>query len=509
MRRGRDPSLRRTRGKARWSTSAASYSRRAAVPWRSRGARARGRAHARRSWTTAGKRRWSSRSPPPPLLLEPPPPPPPPQAASAPMSGSSQNSEYRSRLFTGLSLVRTRSSCRVIRNMPDFEQTTKSSPHKLRSRSRSMMARAMNRHASTVRIEVRSPPGGGDLFSAAFLAVGIGANLLIAPQGVGVFWPATGALFAFLLLYPVRYWTALFLCVLRRRAVRLSGCSRRRSSWDRRRTACSRSSSRPAVLGVGFMHWTVRGPISFARLRHVLAFAVGGAAVHAGLRFGRHVHPRRPAVRDGHAFWLRVQSWWIGDFLGALVITPILLTIGFHGFAHSRGRARRAYRDLRGFRRAGAAAGRGLPAQQRRADFAARRSVHRLSRCSCGSPCSAVRDAPRWRPRSPWPSPRSRPRAATVPSTGAYQLQTFLALCVLPVLLLQAVMAERDFGDRRRTPQRRALPRLHRQQLRGDLPHRARRADADHAARPTSRSPGCANMATWPSATPRSWWRSA
>ena len=95
------------------------------------------------------------------------------------------------------------------------------------------------------------------------------------------------------------------------------------------------------------------------------------------------------------------------------------------------------------------------------------------------------------------------------PFDSPYQLQTFLALCVLPVLLLQAVMAERDTGHRHGARQRRAISRLHRQQLGGHLPHRARRAHAGHAARPTIRLRGCANTASSPSATPRSWWRSA
>jgi hypothetical protein len=42
-----------------------------------------------------------------------------------------------------------------------------------------------------------------------FIAVGVGLKLMNAPDGVGVFWPATGTLFAFLLLYPARYWLAL------------------------------------------------------------------------------------------------------------------------------------------------------------------------------------------------------------------------------------------------------------------------------------------------------------
>jgi hypothetical protein len=43
-------------------------------------------------------------------------------------------------------------------------------------------------------------------------------------------------------------------------------------------------------------------------------------------------------LRDGQAltspeYWLSVQAWWIGDFLGALIITPLILTIGFNGLS--------------------------------------------------------------------------------------------------------------------------------------------------------------------------------
>src|SRR6187431_802231 len=80
---------------------------------------------------------------------------------------------------------------------------------KLRCRSRSMMAAVMNRLLRPFGLKLGPLQAGAVYFPVHFFAVGIGLTLLIAPQGVGVFWPATGSLFAFLLLYPVRYWPAL------------------------------------------------------------------------------------------------------------------------------------------------------------------------------------------------------------------------------------------------------------------------------------------------------------
>ena len=73
-----------------------------------------------------------------------------------------------------------------------------------------MMAAVMNRLLRPFGLKLGPLQAGAVYFPLHFLAVGIGLTLLIAPQGVGVFWPATGSLFAFLLLYPARYWLALF-----------------------------------------------------------------------------------------------------------------------------------------------------------------------------------------------------------------------------------------------------------------------------------------------------------
>ena len=199
-----------------------------------------------------------------------------------------------------------------------------------------------------------------------------------------------------------------------------------------------------ALLGVGIMQFTVRGPISFARLRHVLIFtaaalvstllcAIVATALRGDLAFGERAH------------WLAAQSWWIGDFLGALIITPLVLTVGFHGFALGA--------NARGGRAATLSAF-GVLLVLLLAVFLRRPGA-----------LSSPLDVPYIvYPVLVWIAMLSGPRRTALaagitvaiasiattrgfgPFDSPYQLQTFLALCVLPVLLLQAVMAERDYA---------------------------------------------------------------
>jgi signal transduction histidine kinase len=299
----------------------------------------------------------------------------------------------------------------------------------------------MNRHVRPFGLKLGPLSAGAIYFPLHFLAVTIGANLLIAPQGVGVFWPATGTLFAFLLLYPARYWTSLFL---------FSFAAEIASQWLFAPSLLGPAGFlypvkfAAAILGVWFMQWTVRGPISFARLRHVLAFAV--AALLSTLACALVAISIRGILEpESGAFWLRVQSWWIGDFLGALVITPILLTIGFHGFA--------LHKSSRGGRTATFAA------------FAVLGLLLSLVFLSSNGTPDSPLDVPYivypvlvWIALLGGPRRTALAAALTVavaslattrgygPFDDAYELQTFLALSVLPVLLLQAVMAERDFA---------------------------------------------------------------
>jgi signal transduction histidine kinase len=277
-------------------------------------------------------------------------------------------------------------------------------------------------------------------FPLHFIAVGAGFTVL-NQDGVSVFWPATGTLFAFLLLYPARYWPAIlafgFLAEI------LSN-----ETFAPPQLVYTLSGLlyfvkfASALIGVWLVHISIRGPISFARLQHVLGFSAAAAVstmacafVAVGVRSGRVV-----ANVD---FWLNVQSWWIGDFLGALIVTPLLLTIGFHGLSVTT--------PMRGGRTATYSA------------FAVLLLLLAAVFLRPGASAPSLLNVPYIvYPVLVWIAMLGGPRRTAIaagvtvavaalattrgfgPFGDAYQLQAFLALCVLPVLLLQAVMAERD-----------------------------------------------------------------
>jgi len=300
----------------------------------------------------------------------------------------------------------------------------------------------MNRLLRPFGLKLGPLQAGAVYFPVHFLAVGVGLTLLIAPQGVGVFWPATGSLFAFLLLYPARVWPALagfgFIAELAA------------NEFFAPQIPYSLAGLMffvkfgAAMLGAWLMHAGVRGPISFARLRHVLVFAV--AALISTMACAIVATSVRASAGVGsHEFWLAAQNWWIGDFLGALVITPLLLTIGFHGVSLSS--------SVRGGRVATYSAF-GVLAILLIAVFGRDQ----------GSTTSPLEVPYIIYPVLVWIAMISGPRRTALaagitvavaslattrglgPFDSAYQLQTFLALCVLPVLLLQAVMAEREYA---------------------------------------------------------------
>ena len=129
----------------------------------------------------------------------------------------------------------------------------------------------MNRLLRPFGLKLGPLQAGAVYFPLHFIAVGIGLKLLIAPQGVGVFWPATGSLLAFLLLYPVRYWPALlgFGFVAELAANELFAPQIPYSVAG----MLFFVKFAAGVLGAWLVNAGVRGPISFARLRHVLVFA--------------------------------------------------------------------------------------------------------------------------------------------------------------------------------------------------------------------------------------------
>ncbi len=304
----------------------------------------------------------------------------------------------------------------------------------------------MNRHLRPFGLHLGAIQAAAIYLPLHFLAVGAGLTLLIDPQSVAVFWPATGTVFAFLLLYPARYWAAFAIATL---VAELAAHSLFAPQLPFANVVVlAPVKFIAAMLGVWLMHVAVQGPISFARLRHVLGFAF--AAIVSSLACA--VVAQLVLARGGQAmdFALGVQHWWIGDILGALIVTPLVLTIGFHGFARTTRADGGAIASIVAFGILLALLG----------------SVFLRIVQSPDSPLDVPYVV---YPVLVWIAMIGGPRRTALAAgltvgiaslattrgfgpfvTGessqvmAYQLQTFLALCVLPLLLLQAVMAERQ-----------------------------------------------------------------
>jgi signal transduction histidine kinase len=299
----------------------------------------------------------------------------------------------------------------------------------------------MNRHLRPFGLKLGPLQVGAIYFPVHFCAVWLGLTLLIPPHGVGVFWPATGTLFAFLLLYPARYWASLLAFGFLGEIVAHEVFAPPQLTYTVYGLLFFVKYA-AALAGTWLMHVSVRGPVSFGRLRQVLAFAASAAASTLACAFAA-VGLRNGLQYQDHDFWLQVQSWWIGDFLGALIVTPLLLTIGFHGISVTT--------PMRGGRTATYSAF-GVLLLMLFAVF-----LHD------GGPTTSPLDVPYIvYPVLVWIAIIGGPRRTALaaglavgvaalattrglgPFDDTYELQTFLALCVLPVLLLQAVMAERD-----------------------------------------------------------------
>jgi integral membrane sensor domain MASE1 len=78
-----------------------------------------------------------------------------------------------------------------------------------------------------------------------------------------------------------------------------------------------------AVLGAILLRHFCRGVPDLGKLSHVLVFVTAGAL------FGTFITAASGAMwvsnRDQADYWLVMQTWWIADLLGVLVVAPIVI----------------------------------------------------------------------------------------------------------------------------------------------------------------------------------------
>jgi len=175
-------------------------------------------------------------------------------------------------------------------------------------------------------------------FPVHFAATAIGNELLVATPSAAAFWPASGTLIAALLLFPRRAWPWLF----------ASGFLAEYSAYTGlQHVYPARTAALIGLVNIGqnllaaelVGRWI--GPridfaavVPTARLVLLLLIATffggfGGAAV---------------LVWSGTApdFWNNQQAWWLSGFLGAAIVVPLILSWAERGLRFATGQRRRA-----------------------------------------------------------------------------------------------------------------------------------------------------------------------
>jgi signal transduction histidine kinase len=158
------------------------------------------------------------------------------------------------------------------------------------------------------------------LLAAAYVAVAqLGLLYATAPGKVSAVWPLSGLVLVLLLRGGLRYWPAVVVGDL---LVALTlGNAIPLAAW------IAGSTTIEALLGAVLLRRATGGEPTTVRVHDVVALiglagglssAIGGAIGVAGMLLGGAI-----GVADLTTTWL---TWWVGDLIGVLLITPLFLT---------------------------------------------------------------------------------------------------------------------------------------------------------------------------------------
>ena len=160
------------------------------------------------------------------------------------------------------------------------------------------------------------------LVGAYWALVWVGLHLLVVPPRLSAFWPAGGLALAGLLLVPGRQWPVLL------------------ASWFVVHAGAERFAGFPIVLSLAYPAialgevtlgaWLIRrtapGTMTLGRTRCVLALVGWMALLATPLSATLAAALQSGAPGSPQEFGIRWLVWWTGDALGALVVTPLVLT---------------------------------------------------------------------------------------------------------------------------------------------------------------------------------------
>jgi PAS domain S-box-containing protein len=163
---------------------------------------------------------------------------------------------------------------------------------------------------------------------AYFAAARLGLALVLRPEGLAGFWPASGVALAALLLTETTGWPAILATIFTINTLSnlLSGSTPGTSVW-----LSMANTFEPALGGWLFLRIVQQWPrqdrsgdrVDFGQLRAVIALAGAASLANALTAL---LSALVTSLAFNMPFGLAWQSWWIEDGLGILVVTPLILT---------------------------------------------------------------------------------------------------------------------------------------------------------------------------------------
>jgi diguanylate cyclase (GGDEF)-like protein len=152
-----------------------------------------------------------------------------------------------------------------------------------------------------------------------YLGAELGVAASAMSEGIAIFWLPNGILLAALLMAPRRLWPAhLAAAVLAEIAADLP-------TFTLVQALGFAAVNLVECLLAAYLLERVARPFALDRLRHVVAFGVYALVVACGVAalIGASVYAL--STETATSFWTFWRVWWLGDGLGVLLVTPLLL----------------------------------------------------------------------------------------------------------------------------------------------------------------------------------------
>jgi signal transduction histidine kinase/CheY-like chemotaxis protein len=161
------------------------------------------------------------------------------------------------------------------------------------------------------------------LFVAYSLGSELGYALSLGPSVGGTFWPPAGIALAFLLARPTGSWPSLLAAAAV--ANYLSDWWHGQTLWASVGFAAANLSE--PLVGAWLLRRTINGPVTFSRLTDLGHLALIVVFVSAPIGAGVGAAFAQSFTVDPPAFAVGWRTWWVGDAVGALVLTPFVMRI--------------------------------------------------------------------------------------------------------------------------------------------------------------------------------------